>query len=354
MKGNKIKIFLAAYINYPNAQNINCEHIARYLDKDKFEVHTMYTNKLPIDKKIYKEQGVILHRLIHRRYIWFWCKLFTMWRVNADIYYMPKMELMDKVFAKWGEKRNRLFVSSVEGVITKTTNNTSDFQEFHTKIVDSSFAISQCIAESGRKFWEVNMPVLPLGVESNECDVNSRDALSNIVWVGNIKANKRPQYLIECAKQFPQMQFIMIGDGDMQSDIFHMIEEEKIENVILTGRIPNSKVYEYLKKSDLLLMTSEYEGLPKVIQEAAQCGVPSIYINENYSVDFIEEGVNGFGVTSLDEMIEKVQYLLDNPKEYQQMSSSAYQVIQKYTWKNLIKDYEEYFIEHYNKKKQEI
>ena len=150
------------------------------------------------------------------------------------------------------------------------------------------------------------------------------------------------------------MQFFMIGDGDMQGDICHVIEEERIENVILTGRIPNSQVYRYLEKSDLLLMTSEYEGLPKVIQEAAQCGVPSIYINGNYSVDFIEHGVNGFGVASLDEMIEKVQYLLNNPKEYQKMSSNAYQVIQKYTWKNLIEDYEDYFIEQYNKKKQEI
>lgn len=350
----KLRIFLAAYINFPNAQNINCEHIARYLDKDKFEVHTMYTDKMPVDKKKYKEQGVILHRLIHHRYICFLSKLFTMWRVNADIYYMPKMEPMDKLFAKCAKSRKKVFLSSVEGVITENNNNALEFRKFHAKIMDNSFAISNCIAESVKKFWNVDMPVLPLGVENVECNISLHDDLSKVIWVGNIKANKRPQYLIECAKQFPQMQFFMIGDGDMQGDICHVIEEERIENVILTGRIPNSQVYRYLEKSDLLLMTSEYEGLPKVIQEAAQCGVPSIYINGNYSVDFIEHGVNGFGVASLDEMIEKVQYLLNNPKEYQKMSSNAYQVIQKYTWKNLIEDYEDYFIEQYNKKKQEI
>ena len=345
----KIKIFLGAYVNFPNAQNINCEHIARYLDKDKFEVHTMYTGKLPIDKKKYEEQGVVLHRLIHHRYIWFWNKLFTMWRVNADVYYMPKMEPMDKLFAKWGKGRKKVFVSSVEGVVTETTNNTPEVKEFFMKTMDASFAISNCIAESVKKFWNADMPVLPLGVETIEDKVSFRDTLVNVVWVGNIKANKRPQYLIECARQFPQLKFIMIGDGDMQRDILQMIEAERFANVTLTGRIPNSEVYEYLQKSDLLLMTSEYEGLPKVIQEAAQCGVPSIYMNENYSVDFIEQGVNGFGVASLRDMSEKIQYLLDNPKEYQQMSVNAQRVIQKYTWKNLIKQYEKYFVEQFNR-----
>lgn len=47
----KIKIFLGGYVNFPNAQNVNCDNIARYLDKEKFEVHTMYTNKKAIDKR---------------------------------------------------------------------------------------------------------------------------------------------------------------------------------------------------------------------------------------------------------------------------------------------------------------
>ena len=191
MKGNKIKIFLAAYINFPNAQNINCEHIARYLDKDKFEVHTIYTDKMPIDKKKYKEQGIILHRLIHRRYIWFWSKLFTMWRVNADIYYMPKMEPMDKLFAKCNKGRKKLFVSSVEGVITETTNNTPNVKEFFMKTMDDSFAISTCIAESVKKFWDTDMHVLPLGVEATRANIEGRERISTVVWNGSIIARKR-------------------------------------------------------------------------------------------------------------------------------------------------------------------
>ena len=37
----KVKIFLGGYINYTNAQNLNCRALAIYLDKDKFEIFTL-------------------------------------------------------------------------------------------------------------------------------------------------------------------------------------------------------------------------------------------------------------------------------------------------------------------------
>lgn len=99
----------------------------------------------------------------------------------------------------------------------------------------------------------------------------------------------------------------------------------------------------------MLLMTSEYEGLPKVIQEAAQMRLPSIYINENYNVDFITDGINGFAVSDLETMQEKIQFLLDDPTTYQKMSKAAYESIQPYTWGNVIKQYEKYFEKIYEK-----
>lgn len=124
---------------------------------------------------------------------------------------------------------------------------------------------------------------------------------------------------------------------------------ENINNLRFYGRIPNSQVYQEMEECDLLLMTSEYEGLPKVIQEAAQMRLPSIYINENYNVDFITDGINGFAVSDLETMQEKIQFLLDDPTTYQKMSKAAYESIQPYTWGNVIKQYEKYFEKIYEK-----
>lgn len=144
---------------------------------------------------------------------------------------------------------------------------------------------------------------------------------------------------------FPELKFIMIGDGDMRQEISDRIKGENIYNIKMLGRISNEDVYANMDKSDLLLMTSEYEGLPKVIQEAAQCSVPSIYIAENYSVDFIENGKNGYAVYSIDEMIEKIEYLVNHPDEYREMAEMSKKGISKYQWENIISDYEEFFIQ---------
>lgn len=348
MNKKKIKIFLGGYVNFPNAQNINCDNIAKYLDKEKFEVHTMYTSKKSVDKEYYKKLDIKLHRLIHHRFIWYWSKWLTMLFGNYDIYYLPKVEKQDHSFAMKFKGNKKVFIASLEGVVTESTNNSEEYKDYFLKVMDSSFAISNCIAESVKKFWHVDMPVLPLGtVEIDEEGVKNHKEIKNIIWVGNVKSNKRPQLLLQCAEHFPNIEFTMIGDGDMLEEIQQKVKENKIPNVKLTGRIPNSEVYEYMKKNDLLLMTSEYEGLPKVIQEAAQCGLPSVYIAENYSVDFIKDFVNGFAVYDVSQMIEKVQFLLDNPEKYSKMSQNVYQEIQQYTWKNIIKQYENYFIKQY-------
>ncbi|MBQ8859905.1 MAG: glycosyltransferase [Ruminococcus sp.] len=350
-KNKKIKLFLGAYVNFPNAQNINCDHIARYIDKEKFEVHTMYTDKMPINKQEYKKLGIHLHRLIHHRFIWYWCKWLTMFFGKYDIYYLPKTEPMDWSFAKLFKGKKCKFVGSVEGVVTDTENNSPEFIYYYTKLMDNSFAISKCIAESVKEKWKYDMPVLPLGVDPMDIEFEHKECLKNIIWVGNIKANKRPMYLIECAKRFPSINFTMIGDGDIQDAVKEEIRKHNLQNVKLTGRISNSKVYENMRKNDLFLMTSKNEGLPKVIQEAAQCGLPSIYIGECYDVDFIESGINGIKVMNLEEMIEKIQFLIDNPEKLQNMSQNAIESVQEYLWPNLIKDYEHYFTKVYNENK---
>ncbi|WP_087297001.1 glycosyltransferase [Massilimicrobiota sp. An134] len=337
----KIKIFLGAYVNFPNAQNVNCDNIAKYLDKDKFEVHTMYTSKMKIDKKMYQDMGIHLHKLIHHRFIWWWSKYLVMLIGNYDIYYLPKMEGVDRIFAK--KNKSKICVASVEGVITQQTNNTEEFKSYYIKNMSSFFSISHCIANSINKYWGINSDVIPLGTVPISCQIKKKNKVKKVIWVGNIKSNKRPQYLIQIAKTFPKLQFKMIGDGDMLKEIKNICVNKNINNIEFCGRIPNSQVYQEMEECDLLVMTSKYEGLPKVIQEAAQMRLPCIYINENYTVDFIENGINGYAVSDLETMQKKLQFLLDNPNIYIKMSNAAYKSIQLYTWEKIIKRYEEYF-----------
>lgn len=78
-------------------------------------------------------------------------------------------------------------------------------------------------------------------------------------------------------KKIPNLKFNLIGN---HSNKFN----EKIKNLSLTNytikdNIPNVKVAEYLKKSDVFVLFSNYENLPCVIIESFACGVPVISTN---------------------------------------------------------------------------
>lgn len=339
-------------MNFPNAQNVNCDNIAQYLDKDKFEVHTMYTNKMPIDKKMYKDIGVHLHRLIHHRFIWYWSKYITMLFGNYDIYYLPKMETVDRSFAK--HYRKKIFVSSIEGVVGEQIEETDlNTKEYLTELMYDSFSISNCIKTSAIRCWNFNSKILYLGINQKNCIVKAKRTVKTVIWVGSLIKRKRPEYFLECAKNFPQLKFILVGDGDLTKEIQSKIIKENISNIVCIGRIQNKQVYEILKRADLFLMTSDKEGLPKVIGEAMSQRIPVIYIDECYDVDYVKSGINGFAVPNLESMKEKIQFLLDNPKIYQKMSNVAYESIKPYTWENVIKQYEKYFEDIYIKNKGE-
>ena len=342
----KLKIFLGAYVNYPNAQNINCANIAKYLDKDKFEVHAMYIPKNPIDRKAYQAAGIHLHRLIHHRWIWHFSKWMTMKLGRYDIYYLPKIEPADRRFAQ--QHKKTVCISSVEGVVGEQIPS-KDYaaQYYFNELMDDYFSISSCIQHSVKKYWNRDTSVLYLGVEPPLDKLETKTTVKSVVWIGSVIERTRPELFLKCAERFPNLRFTMIGDGDKSIAIQRMIQEKNLKNVFYLGRTPNEQVYRELNKSDLLLMTSDREGLPKVIGEAMISAVPSIYINQHYTVDYIENGLNGYAVDNVDGMIEKIQLLIDRPDLYQKMSCCARQTIQKYTWGNLIKDYENYFIEQY-------
>lgn len=138
--------------------------------------------------------------------------------------------------------------------------------------------------------------------------------------------------------------FESFGGLNFQGNPYYIFKEIFLNNkykkydLYISHQCPE-KLKEYLNN----------EGLPKVIQEAAQMRLPSIYINENYNVDFITDGINGFAVSDLETMQEKIQFLLDDPTTYQKMSKAAYESIQPYTWGNVIKQYEKYFEKIYEK-----
>jgi glycosyltransferase involved in cell wall biosynthesis len=89
-----------------------------------------------------------------------------------------------------------------------------------------------------------------------------------IVHVGRFAKVKRHDILIQAFKKADiDAKLILVGDGEEKENIITIIKKLHLEDkVIMTGHVQNP--YPLIRDAKLLVLSSEYEGLPTVLIEA--------------------------------------------------------------------------------------
>ena len=88
-------------------------------------------------------------------------------------------------------------------------------------------------------------------------------------------------------------------------------------------------VLNYMKISDVLIVTSNFEGGPIVVYEAMSCMVVPVSFRVGNISSIIENGVNGFitDVGDLRKLTDHIIYLYENPDKRKRMAEKAYESI---------------------------
>ncbi len=108
-----------------------------------------------------------------------------------------------------------------------------------------------------------------------------------------------------------------------------------------------ANVYPYLKKSDLLINPSYFEGFPNVVIEALSCGVPvicskshggikEILKNEKYG-DLFENG-------NTEDLMNKIINFFKDPNKLQFKSLKGQKDLKRFSEKESAKKYEKIFL----------
>ncbi len=190
------------------------------------------------------------------------------------------------------------------------------FFDFLYRNTYRNFDVIIAQSEDMRDDLKLNYPLTKSKIEliNNPIDMEKIDSLSlksidykfredmvNLLSVGTLRKRKRHDLLLKAFKLLPENYTLtIVGSGLEEQNIKSLSKELKIDSrIYFEGHQTNP--YPYMKRADILLLTSEHEGFPNVLLEANSLGTPVVAFDCKGGVtEIIEEGINGLSVKNGD------------------------------------------------------
>jgi glycosyltransferase involved in cell wall biosynthesis len=139
----------------------------------------------------------------------------------------------------------------------------------------------------------------------------------NVLWMGRLTRVKRPDRVIELAKHYPEVNFIMAGDGELREEL----EAKADENVHFLGVQSSDEMFSL---ADIVLLTSDSEGMPLTLIEGQMAGVPAIATDVGSVSEIVENEVTGLLTsTQIEEIISILGQLIDDSMLRSTMAKNA-------------------------------
>jgi glycosyltransferase involved in cell wall biosynthesis len=105
--------------------------------------------------------------------------------------------------------------------------------------------------------------------------------------------------VLQVARRLPESRFVIAGDGPERESLRRRIVGTSLEGrLLLLGH--RDDIYDVLRAMDLMLITSDHEGLPMVVLEAMALGTPVVSRAIGGIAELIQNGSTGSLLASAD------------------------------------------------------
>jgi glycosyltransferase involved in cell wall biosynthesis len=121
-------------------------------------------------------------------------------------------------------------------------------------------------------------------------------------WLGRIVQIKRPDLLVEIAKELPAIKFLVGGTGELEQ----LIQDSNLPNLTYVGW---QRPQVFWPACDSALLTSDNEGMPTALIEAAMTGLPLVARNVGSVSEIFEDKKGGILASSNMEIIDAIDKL---------------------------------------------
>jgi glycosyltransferase involved in cell wall biosynthesis len=230
-----------------------------------------------------------------------------------------------------GKLRKRLYVT-LEKWVEKFT---------HKLIVVSDLNTKKGLADGigkGSKYVTIHS-----GIDLNRFDPSNLDSKRKrdlnidpsdrvVGSITRLSEQKAPADFVRMAnevlKHNPKVSFILVGDGPLKGEIQDLIDHFKISNkVIMTGL--QRDIPELLAVMDIFVLSSLWEGLPRVFPQAMAMGLPIVATDVDGAPEAIKDGVNGFLVKPKDftTLAQRTLQLIEDPELARKMGGAGRKMV---------------------------
>jgi glycosyltransferase involved in cell wall biosynthesis len=332
-----------------NAQSLNVREIALRLDPERF-VSTLWYEREP-DLRLRDRSGIRLMQLPARgKSARILREMLAGYNIISYVDYSPASYLF--LHLPRALRSRTKTVLHAEAPTAQMANPSGILRFLYDGIVprcDVYTGITDFVARDlNSKIKKKVSYILPVGVDTKRFSPPAMRTNSSpvVLFAGTLIERKGPQFVIDAAAQFPSAMFRLVGacrEG-FEEVLPKKIAQSALKNVKLDGPQSQSQMLDIMRASDIFLLPSRLEGIPKVTLEAAATGLPCIVFRD-YETPSVIDGVTGFQVGTLEEMMQAVGRLIADRSLRERMSVAARAHMEKFDWEVVSKQWENAYLE---------
>ncbi|MFG6496244.1 glycosyltransferase family 1 protein [Fictibacillus sp. UD] len=163
--------------------------------------------------------------------------------------------------------------------------------------------------------------------------------------VGRLTYPKNHEFLIDIFNEYlktePNSVLLLVGDGELRSQIEKKIKDLNLENkVILTGK--RDDISELLQAMDVFIFPSHFEGLPVTLVEAQASGLPCI-VSDNVTKQV--KITDNIAYVKLDNTISTwIETIFEFKKRHIRRDRSEYIIKARFDIETIAQDLQDFYL----------
>jgi len=171
--------------------------------------------------------------------------------------------------------------------------------------------------------WGVKREIscIPNGIATIEPKSNSHEF--DLISVCRLVKWKNLDKLI-AANSMSKTRLVIVGSGPEEKSLKKLASDLN-SKVVFAGQLSEQEVMNYLFRSKVFVLVSDYEGLSFSLLQAMACGLPSIVSNIKGNLDVISDNIDGIIINTSkpNSLVDAINSLIHSPAEIKRLGEHA-------------------------------